>query len=167
MADAADAVRILVRPQARARALPTPDDEPEPEPELEAEAEEAPPDLSSPLQGLTLGPPDAAALGPERDAEPPMEVRRILSRPQKGGAGADGDGSNIAPEVKTLEEREEEYAKARERIFNAANEYPSPTTSVPTFSKPGPKPQASTGPAQNRASRRGELSPDEVHEYTR
>ncbi len=61
----------------------------------------------------------------------------------------EGDGSSIAPDIKSLEEREEQYAKARERIFNMGSDTASPTAAVTTFNRPTPKPQPQPQPTGN------------------
>eukprot|EP00996_Jenningsia_fusiforme_P004691 NODE_5543_length_666_cov_48.034036_g5166_i0.p1 GENE.NODE_5543_length_666_cov_48.034036_g5166_i0~~NODE_5543_length_666_cov_48.034036_g5166_i0.p1 ORF type:complete len:168 (-),score=25.84 NODE_5543_length_666_cov_48.034036_g5166_i0:99-602(-) len=97
---------------------------------------------------------------------PPESIRILVRSHQQGEEGkTEGPPPQIlkrppvvkeSPRVaelstlKTLEEREEDYAKARERIFNSNLPAPQPTS----------QPCA-------RFSRRGQLAPEEVHEYTR
>ena len=54
------------------------------------------------------------------------EVKRILSRPRPSKKDGDSDSSpnSAQPVAKTFEEREDDYAKARERIFGRMEPQP-------------------------------------------
>ena len=100
MIDSADGIRILVRPQPATQQQPVTEEVPVETPNLEM----ASPDKDREKTSKT-------------SVEPEIEVKRILMRPRPTNTNETSASKGAAPELKTFQEREEDYAKARERIF--------------------------------------------------